>query len=338
MKYLRLILLPFSLIYFIIITLRIVLYRVNIFKSHRMPVFVISVGNTTTGGSGKTPLCIFLADLLLSLGKKVCIISRGYKRNSRGLVVAFDGLNAEAIENTGDELMMIINRFKDYNGRFFVIADSNRVRAAEYAVTNLKPDIIILDDAYQHLSIKRDLDILIRDFEITDFSDKILLPAGNLREPSFYAGKIDILIDNYKFSKSDYGSENNSGAIKAHYISNGLYDKNNEPVREINMKNAVIFSGLAKNHSFFQYIKNIPELNIRNEFGYPDHHNYSSLDIEKIISHYGENAIYITTEKDYVKLRKYTDFMNNFQVYYLKIDLITDKNRIINTFNSISLI
>jgi tetraacyldisaccharide 4'-kinase len=291
------------------------------------------VGNLTAGGSGKTPFCIFLADLFLSKGKKVCIISRGYKRKSRSLVVAFDGYKPDVIENTGDELMMIIKRLGGYKGRFFVLADSKRVRAAEYAVNKFNPDIIILDDAYQHLAIKRDIDILIRDFGTNSIMDKILLPAGNLREPSFYSGRADILIDNYKFSEQINDDIEKPWVFKAQYVSIGFYDKNDEPIAEISGNNAVIFSGLAKNDSFFLYIKNIPGLNIREEISYTDHHYYNIKDINKLLSFNDGNVIYITTEKDFVKLRKYTEFVNNFQVYYLKIDLITDRNRIFNFIN-----
>jgi len=336
MKYLRLVFLPFSFIYFIIISLRNTLYRMNILKSHKIPAFVISVGNIITGGSGKTPLCIILTELFLSLDKKVCIISRGYRRSSKGLIVGFDGVYSEVIENTGDELMMIIDRFSSFTGRFFVLADSNRVRAAYYAVSKFNPDIIILDDAFQHLSIKRDMNLLIRDCDSNEFNDKLLLPAGNMREPAYSIRRADIIIKNYKFSEITKDSTNDSNTINANYISKGLYNKNNLPIQDTNRKYAVVFSGLAKNESFFKYVIKIPGLLVKEAIGYPDHHEYSTCDIDYLISHYEENSIYITTEKDFVKLRKYTDFLNNFEVYYLKIELITDKNRIINTFNSIS--
>jgi len=336
MRYLRLILLPFSLIYFIIISLRKILYKLDILKSHEIQALVISVGNNTTGGTGKTPLCIFLIDLLLSLDKKICLISRGYKRSSKGLVVGFDGDNPDVIENTGDELMMIINRFSSFTGRFFVLADNNRVRAANYAVKKFKPDIIILDDAFQHLSIKRDIDILIRDCDSDGFTDKLLLPAGNLREPSSSFGRADIIINNFKFSDMNEASGKNTITVNSSYISRGFYDKYNVQISDINNKNAIVFSGLAKNESFFQFIRNIRKFKIISEIGYSDHHDYRLNDIEDLISYNEENSIYITTEKDFAKLRKYTDFLINFEVYYLKIDLITDKNRILNIINSIT--
>jgi len=334
MDYLRLILFPLSLVYLIIILLRFVFYRLNIFKSYNISAYVISVGNLNTGGSGKTPFCIFMTDLFLSLNKTVCIISRGYRRESKGLLVAFDGVSEESPENTGDELMMMVNRFRHYKNRFFAIADNNRVRAANYAVNEFKPDVIILDDAFQHLSIKRDADFLLNDCTSVSFTDNILLPAGNLREPQFLSYRADIRVNNFKFSNRNIEYEK-SKSINAKYISKGFYNKTNTLITDLKNKNAVVFSGLAKNESFFIYAEGSTGVRIKNKISFPDHHDYDLKDINKLISLNEENEVFLTTEKDFIKLNKFTDFLDNFEVYYLKIDLITDKNRIFELLNSI---
>ena len=155
-----------------------------------VPCMVISVGNITTGGTGKTPLTIFLASSLRDKGYTVAILSRGYLRNTSGTVLVSKGNGPICSwEECGDEAYMIAN----HTSSLPIVVDNKRIRGAKYLLTMFSPDIIVLDDGFQHRSISRDLDILL-----INGSDKLddhrLLPLGKLRESWHNAKRSDILI------------------------------------------------------------------------------------------------------------------------------------------------
>ena len=181
---LRLFLFPLSLVYYLIIISRNLLYDSGMFKQSGFRTPIISVGNITLGGTGKTPFVMFLTDYFITKGKKVGVISRGYKNKSNELIIAHDGKSVIAnVEQTGDELGMIVNRFSDLKESFYAIAYFNRTEAIRKMEILFAPDIILLDDAFQNRKIKKTVDIVLVNQERKTFLDGILLPAGNLREP-----------------------------------------------------------------------------------------------------------------------------------------------------------
>lgn len=330
MDILRLILFPFSILYGAVVIIRNLLFDIHLLKSYRSSIPVISVGNITTGGTGKTPVVILLTEILTGLGKSVCVISRGYGRNSKGLVPGYGGKGTvPSAEETGDELSMVINRFSKLEGRFFAIADSDRVNAVKYAEKNFKPDVIILDDAYQHRYIWRNIDIVVVSAGQDSISYKTLLPAGNLREPLSCLCRADLIIRNNKFSvrKSQYPL-NMVPEIQVTYIAEGFFNAENK-TPDNGSKNYYSISGIADNDSFTDFIKQIGFTTLK-DFKFNDHHKYTPEDIGFITGNSGPDAVFLTTEKDFIKLKNFANFTEKNNLYFLKLNVQADREALMN--------
>ncbi|MGH7376234.1 MAG: tetraacyldisaccharide 4'-kinase, partial [Candidatus Methylomirabilales bacterium] len=166
-------------------------YRARLLATHRVPCPVVSVGNLTAGGTGKTPCVIFLARHLQQHGFRPAILLRGYgRRGGTGLLVASagQGLLVPAAE-AGDEASLLAEVLPGVP----VILAADRVRGAEVALSRCGADLLILDDGYQHLRLQRDLDILLLDAR-SPFGSGALLPRGLLREPPAAADRADLVI------------------------------------------------------------------------------------------------------------------------------------------------
>ncbi|MCX6158228.1 MAG: tetraacyldisaccharide 4'-kinase [Ignavibacteriota bacterium] len=323
MNILRLLLVPFSFLYFIIVYVRNFLFNYDILKSVGYTTPVISVGNITVGGTGKTPLVIYLTEYLLSKGKSVGVISRGYKSKSGNLVVAHNGKCITSdLHSTGDELFMIVNRLSG-NSKFFAIAYHDRGMAIKEMIERFSPDAIILDDAFQNRKIRKILDIVIEDKESNSFLNSFLLPAGNLRETRSALNRADLVLYNYKFAAKDSSIEN-----FIEYSISGLYDYNENKLEIPKEKNVVLISGIANNSSFHNIVANL-NIPIEKTIQYSDHYDYTLNDINKFISLHTNNVIFLTTEKDFIKIREFREFVSNYPVYYLRIDVIL-KNSILD--------
>jgi tetraacyldisaccharide 4'-kinase len=167
-----------SRLYRMLAGLRLRLYRYGWLRSRRLPCFVISIGNITAGGVGKTPMAVYLAELLAGMGKRAVVISRGYKGSLKfgaGLVGDGDQVFMDA-ETAGDEPFMMALR-----KRFPVVVGKDRYQAGLLAMEQLNPDVVVLDDAFQHVQLERDLDILLLDHD-RPLGNHRILPAGRLRE------------------------------------------------------------------------------------------------------------------------------------------------------------
>ncbi|MCB0729083.1 MAG: tetraacyldisaccharide 4'-kinase [Ignavibacteriae bacterium] len=330
---LRIILIPFSILYSVIIYLRNKFYDSGILKTVKVSKPVISVGNISTGGTGKTPFTIFTAKYFLEKGYSVGIISRGYKRKSEGLVIVCDGKDINgSLEQSGDELAMTANSLSEYKNRLFIAASSDRPEAANYIIENYNPDIILMDDGFQHRKLFRDLDIVIADagsIRKNKFLNHFTLPSGILRESYGSLKRADIIIQNNKDKNIDvlpvfknYDEE----IIVMRYKTEYLKDFKNIILRtDTNINNAIIFSGLADDSSFLQMVSDL-NINISESIKYKDHHDYTEEDIEILKSKFREKTIFITTEKDFIKIKNFKNFIEEFPVYYLKIDIQIEKN------------
>jgi tetraacyldisaccharide 4'-kinase len=192
-KYLRFLLLPVSAVYYAVMGIRNLFYDIRIFKTHHIPhTKIISVGNISVGGTGKTPLVQYIACFLHSKNKKISTLSRGYKRQSKGYLLAKDYTTVfHTGETVGDEPTQYV-----HNLPFAAVAVcEKRVIGANALVQSLAPDIIILDDAFQHRSIARDINIVVLDYNNPPWKD-FILPAGNLREPMISIERADMVIIN----------------------------------------------------------------------------------------------------------------------------------------------
>src|SRR5688572_13091897 len=166
-------------IYGSIADLRNRLYDRDLFKSHSLGARTISIGNITTGGTGKTPLVGYVAEILADAGEKVCILTRGYGRTGSGRVLVSDGTEVLADAATGgDEPVELARRL---SGKAIVISDADRVSAATWAKEEYGVTAFVLDDGFQHRRVKRDLDIVCLDATDPD-GGGLVLPAGKLRE------------------------------------------------------------------------------------------------------------------------------------------------------------
>lgn len=330
MKLLKLILIPFSFLYARIIFLRNKFYDNGFFKSHKVSKPVVSIGNITTGGTGKTPLTIFIAEYFLGKGKSVGIVSRGYKRKSTEIVIVCDGRNVGSIHESGDELNLMSGLLlSKYPDKIFTAAGSDRVKASELLIRKFNPDIIILDDAFQHRRIKRDLDIVLIDAAEkikNNFPENLMLPSGNLRESYNGLSRSDIIIRNNKNENKGEIPElgkYSEKIVTVRYITEYFMDYKNR-ILDKNSQDVILFSGIAKNESFVSMVRSA-NMNIKSELIFSDHHDYTKDDMDLLKEKFSAGNIFITTEKDFVKIKHFKDFMDEYPVYYLKLKIeITD--------------
>ncbi len=290
------------LLYGIGVRLRFFLYHIGVFQTHRLDCKVISIGNITTGGSGKTPMAIYLAERLLERGKKVAILSRGYKGKIKDVGVVCDGENILlGPEDAGDEPYLMAVRLKTVP----VIVGRDRYKTGTYAVERFNPDIILLDDGFQHIRLARDMDIVLIDLR-RGFGNGYLFPMGILRESlrglnraSFFMVKgNELQIANLKKQNKPIISFN----YKPQAVIN-LLDNSRHNVDTLKGKKVVALSGIAEPKSFSETLKELGAIIIK-EIIYPDHYFYTFDDLKKIKDAAAEAEIIVTTEKDGVKLKR----------------------------------
>ena len=302
----------FSIFYGFVTGFRNMLYDKGVLKQIKVNAKVISVGNVTTGGVGKTPLVAKLAQYYIDNDEKVAVISRGYggKLSNKKVNLISDGVNVyyDAIDAGDEAYWHAIN-----NPMCCVLTCKNRVKAAEYAVNNLGCTIIILDDGFQHRKIARDLDIVLVDSELC-FGNEKLLPAGPLREGKEAFDRVDKLVIVNK------GGDSSKAGKYAKILSQKLdceaFVCTTEPDYIYNiMSNERLASGepitalcaIGQPDQFFRFLEGKYE--IINKVAYDDHHVYTQNELDKI------KGTIVTTEKDAVKLSKF----NRKNIYAMKL-------------------
>jgi len=303
---------PLSIAYGAGVRLRNSLYRKGILKSFDIGAPVISIGNLTTGGTGKTPLVEFVASQLAAEGRKVCVLTRGYRRQSTGRVVVSDYTQIRTDVNAaGDEALLLAERLR---GQAAVIADANRVTAARWAIENLQSDTFILDDAFQHQRIRRDLNILTVD-ATNAWGKRRLLPTGILREPISELTRADCVVitrANQSTHLDQLRAEITQASPGTRIFTSHMQPQAVRPLKtagdsgESLMNQAApvaAFCGIANPFSFFSLIHR-EGLTLCYTRAFADHHDYLQRDIDRFIKDaivYGAEAI-LTTAKDAVKL------------------------------------
>lgn len=315
----------------------------NIFKVKGVSASVISVGNITTGGSGKTPLVIYLSALLKNNGKKVGVLSRGYGRKSRGYKLVSDGKDIFTnVQESGDE---IFHTVLECNVPAAVCED--RVLGAEKLIDETKVDHIVLDDAFQHRWVKRDLDIAIvaQRFLLSDeLLVNNLLPAGDLREPYSSLNRADVIILNRKFAdKQDIPEKKkkffrNKNIFTAYYKAISFVDimkKDEYSLEEFEGQKSLVVSGVANPVSFINVLSQ-NNVDTSNKMIFKDHKKYTFREVQKIRkAFYVTNShSVVTTEKDAVKLMNFAKEFDDIDIFYLKIKLELDDAQ---SFNKIIL-
>jgi len=333
MNFLKLILYPSTLVYAFVIRLRNYLFDKNIFKSRSVNAKVFSVGNISVGGSGKTPVTIYLTTLLKLGGFKVGVLSRGYGRKSKGYIFVSDGKKfLTTVDKSGDE---IYHTALDCSVPAAV--SENRVKGAEKLIEDSGVNAIVLDDAFQHRWIKRDVDLLVIDQKfLTEKSFFInnLLPTGVMREPLSSIKRADAIIINRKFMEKknipDYFSKYFQGKniFTGYYKAINFFDlKHNTELslEEFQGQKSLVVSGIATPFSFLNVLRQ-NKVEIDNKLIFKDHKRYTFNDVQRIRQlFYSTNShSVVTTEKDAVKLSKFSREMDDIDIYYLKIKFSLD--------------
>lgn len=319
--------------YALIIRVRNYLFDKGFFKITRVNAFVISVGNLTVGGSGKTPAVIFLAEILKKYNKKIGILSRGYGRNSYGYIYVSDGNKIfTTVDECGDEMYLVSDELKVPTA-----VSERRVVGAKRLISNSGVNIILLDDAFQHRWLYRNLDIVMIDQRFllkTNNIEQRILPLGLMREPFESLERADVIIINRKFSDKADIPEKLSDKFKdkivfhGYYLATGIYDVKSHhefSLEEFQGQKSLVVCGIARPHSFLSVLEN-NNIDIRNKMLFPDHKNYTLKEIQDIRKKfYDTNAnCVLTTQKDAVKLIKFSKDLDDIDIYYLKIKLVLD--------------
>jgi tetraacyldisaccharide 4'-kinase len=271
--------------------LRNTLFDRGVLSSQRLEQPVVSVGNLSVGGSGKTPFVIALGELLKARGIRFDVLSRGYGRKSRGvLVVETDGNAADF----GDEPLLIARRLG-----VPVIVGESRYAAGRVAEQKFQPKLHILDDGFQHRSLVRDFDIVLMTEH--DFDDR-LLPSGRLREPLSSLRRADAIVLPRDFSVHGLSAQNS--AIKTFALRGKLiWQMNREIVMPAALVAPIVFCGIARPQQFFAQVR-AAGITPAAEIEFRDHHAYDRSDIERLLAMRGKLGAggFLTTEKDAVNL------------------------------------
>lgn len=333
LNFIRIILSPLTFVYALIIRVRNYLFDKGFFNITRVNAFVISVGNLTVGGSGKTPAVIFLAEILKKYSKKIGILSRGYGRNSYGYIYVSDGNKIfTTVDECGDEMYLVSDELKVPTA-----VSERRVVGAKRLISNSGVNIILLDDAFQHRWLYRNLDIVMIDQRFllkTNNIEQKILPLGLMREPFESLERADVIIINRKFSEKADIPEKLSDKFKdkivflGYYLATGIYDVKSHhefTMEEFQGQKSLVVCGIARPHSFLSVLEN-NHIDIRNKKLFPDHKNYTLKEIQDIRKKfYDTNAnCVLTTQKDAVKLIKFSKDLDDIDIYYLKIKLVLD--------------
>lgn len=331
----KILLSPFVFIYASVIKLRNMFFDKGIFRSHQVNAKIISVGNLVLGGAGKTPTVIYITNKLKELKKKPAILSRGYKRTTRGYQLISDGKEFfKSVIESGDEIYFAAQECK-----VPAAVAEKRVEGAQRLINKFDLDCVVLDDAFQHRWIARDLNILVFDqkfLRVAGRSDQELLPVGSMREPFSSARRADAIIINRKFSDKEDIPENilryfeSKKIFHAFYKATGFYDVKDHKfyeIEEFHGQKSLVVCGIARPHSFLNVLKH-NKIDLTNRITFGDHKSYSLKEIQAIRKMFYDTNSYsvITTQKDAVKLNAYSKEFDDIDIYYLKIEMVIEED------------
>jgi len=331
-----LILPPFSALYSVATRLRLAAYRRKLFSVSKLDATVISVGNITTGGTGKTPLADWVCRVLANEGKRVCLLTRGYRRlNPNEQVVVSDGHRVLAdVQAAGDEPLLLATNLL---GVAAVVCNSNRSAAGQWALDNLRSEVFVLDDGFQHLRLARDLNIVTID--ATNPWGGGMLPYGHLREPLSGLTRADCVVLTRTEEPTDLASltttlqkiVGQTPIFRSRMCASGLRRLNGATVNDFSAISQPVgaFCGVGNPTSFFNHLRREGH-ELAFERAFPDHYNYQQADVDSIITEAKATgaAGILTTAKDAVKL---SSLRFEMPCYVLEIRIsIEDEARLID--------
>lgn len=326
MQLLRLLLSPFTPLYYFIVWLRAIAYKNGILKSTAFTTPIIVVGNLSVGGTGKSPMVEYIANLLHP-NNSIAILSRGYGRKTKG----FNYVETTSdTTNVGDEPLQFKNKFKDVT----VAVCEDRITGIKTLLKdNRNTSAIILDDAYQHLKVKAGLNILLTDYNHPFYNDYVL-PAGLLREPRAAYKRADIIIVT-KCKPTLSEEEKNRITQKINPLPNqkiffsyigyktivSIYNSTEATLKD---KHVLLLTGIANPTPLHHFVKMQGATHIDLKT-FPDHHIYTPTDITDIKNAFNniiaKNKIILTTEKDKMRLQnpELKNAINDLPIYYIPI-------------------
>ena len=291
-------------IHLLFIKIKNYLYDKNILSPARVGTTVISVGNISLGGTGKTPFTIALSNFLVERGKSVGVLTRGYGRKGCGDFL----LKNHSVEEAGDETIVLQNNLSK---SIPIYVSKNKILGAK-KLASLGCDTIILDDAFQHRKIYRDIDVVLVSPDELKEKNKKTFPWGVLREPFYNIGRADIIITNKINLYKENSPLKNSLLINTEFENETLSSNGKITINQLSgLKNVMSVCGVGKPESFQ---KSLSSLNVRvvENLIYPDHHNFTEKDVSNIelsIEKHKIGAI-VCTEKDWVKLSLFKEKIN----------------------------
>lgn len=324
------ILFPFTILaslYGLSCRLRILLYEKGMLPRKKVDCLVVSIGNLTVGGTGKTPFTIFLAKKWQERGYTVGIVSRGYRGTYKGpLRLVSDGQEIlERPETAGDEPYLMAQRLKGIP----ILVSSDRYKGCQWLLERFHLDVILLDDGFQHIRLHRDLNILLVD-ATNPFGNGALLPRGALREPLSEVRRADVVI----FTRSEDQADASEWIGEIERFGRPCVRTSFQPSRLIDVRNGTAlptgtlvkepvlsFCGIGNPDSFAMLLKRLG-VDLREQVVFRDHHSYQPSDLEKIrkkADQLGAKWV-VTTEKDAVKIKELLP--KDFVVWALRVDII----------------
>ena len=324
----------FSPFYSGIMLLRALCYRIGLLKRHRLPVPVVSVGNLTLGGTGKTPLVMYVARHLMGMGRKPAIVSRGYKGTARKRVnVVSDTksvlLNAGA---AGDEPRLLAESLHGVP----VLTGPKRRIVGRYAIDKFHCDSIVLDDGFQHLAVERDLDLVL--FSARTFlGDGWVFPGGQLRESFSSLDRADGFVITGVDASTKDRSDSFKRFLRHNFPAKTVFMGDFLPVCMLHSQKAKTFAidkakglylygfaGIA-NPSSFRHSLHKENFKLVGFESFRDHHKYSLRDIDNLVkaARAKKAQALITTEKDFVKLKGQFE---DFPLLALKVELFMEED------------
>jgi tetraacyldisaccharide 4'-kinase len=315
-----------SLPYRLFVGLRNWMYDAGILKQKKLSCRVISVGNITVGGTGKTPTVIMIANLLREKGYRPAVLSRGYGGKTNAPVNKVSdksGIRMGYVE-AGDEPVLIAKSSKGIP----VLVGTDRYLTGRAAIAEMDADILILDDAFQHRKLFRDVDIVLLNRE-KPFGNGCMLPRGPLREPAGSLTRADLIIwkDQAGNGRYPHYQEQSLGSFSPVFSGcltpRALIKADASDVLPLDFvqgKKICAFAGICTPETFTETLESLGGTVVR-FLGYPDHHPYSDKDISDICeaaSLSGADMI-VTTEKDGVRLTDFNNFLK--ELYFLKVEM-----------------
>jgi len=309
MSFIRKIAFPISIIYGIVTNIRNRMFDTGLLKSTRFELPVIAVGNLSVGGTGKTPQIEYLIRLLKD-SNKIAVLSRGYKRKTSGFVLADE---ISDVKQIGDEPFQYYQKFKDIK----VAVDEKRVHGIEQLLsTNKPPEIILLDDAYQHRKVNAGLYILLTSYDKL-YANDYLLPTGNLRESKSGARRAQVVIvtkcpeDLSELQQQKIAKRLKLNSNQDLFFTCIAYDdvvtdlKSEVTLEQLKEFEVLLVTGIANPSPLEKFLK-LKGISFKH-IEFSDHHNFSETDVNKIKNSFGaihsEKKLILTTEKDFVRLK-----------------------------------